>query len=191
MDRALGQLEDSVARGEIIGRWAGAIAACPPGERLALQRAAAERALAVGEAEEAHRWARAAAALTPDDVAVTMLLGRSLVALGDLVAAEVTLRRAARKLDAASEAPLAALVAAELAEVAYLKGELGAAREAAEKRALVRPAPSTAPRRRLKARNTLGKLLLAAPGGTTPTVISRRTRCRGSHGDTRRSCAPG
>ena len=97
------------------------------------------------------------------------------------------LRRAARKLDAASEAPLAALVAAELAEVAYLKGELGAAREAAE--SALRAAGSVhgaeAHEAVAKARNTLGKILLAeARWDDADRHFAEDALTAASHGDT-------
>jgi transcriptional regulator with GAF, ATPase, and Fis domain/tetratricopeptide (TPR) repeat protein len=159
-EQALVLAEDSVARSEMVARWTAAVDACPPGERLALSRRGAERALAAGEAAEAHRWARAAAALAPDDAEVVLLLGRSLVALGDLVAAEVTLRRS-ELASRTGDAVTAALVAAELGEVAYLKGDMAAAgRTAAEALALATPEAAAWPAVS-KARNTLGKILLA------------------------------
>ena len=56
---------------------------------------AAERALALGEADEALRWAREATSLASKDEAprAALLLGRASVATGDLVAARATLRR--------------------------------------------------------------------------------------------------
>jgi transcriptional regulator with GAF, ATPase, and Fis domain/tetratricopeptide (TPR) repeat protein len=92
--------------------------------------------------------------LAPEDPRVSLLFGRAAVAMGDLVAARVALQRCAQQsVDRASSA----VIAAELAEVAYLAGDPeGAAREA--KRALSLDAcPATT----LKARNVLGKLLLA------------------------------
>ncbi len=158
MEHALSHLEDSVARAEMSSRWATAVAGCPAAERLLLQQRGAARALAVGEAEEAHRWARAAAALAPNDVDVTLLLGRSLVALGDLVAAEVTLKRGASL--AASTPALAAQVSAELAEIAYLKGDMAGA-SAHARAALATTDGQAGHEAAAKARNTLGKILLA------------------------------
>ena len=165
MERALTQVEETVARSEMTGRWAIAVAACHETERLFLQRRGAERALAIGEAEEAHRWAKAASALAPNDVSVTLLLGRSLAALGDLVAAEVTLRRGERELSAAGENTpdrrLQALVWAELAEIAYLKGDMASAGTMAASALATAGTRSEARDAVSKARNTLGKILLA------------------------------
>jgi transcriptional regulator with GAF, ATPase, and Fis domain/tetratricopeptide (TPR) repeat protein len=161
VERALAQVEDGVARSEIAHRWASAVAASPASERFVLQCRAAERALAVGEGEEAHRWARAAATTAPDDASVTLLLGRSLIALGDLVAAEVTLRRGERGLVASEDPSRAAQLSVELAEVAYLKGDMAAAgRGAREALAMAEPR-ADARDVVLKARNTLGKILLS------------------------------
>jgi tetratricopeptide (TPR) repeat protein len=161
MEQALAHVEDSIARSEMISRWTAGVAACPAADRLTLQCRGADRALAVGEAEEAHQWARAAAALAPDDVAVTMLLGRSLVALGDLVAAEVTLRHVKRSDGVACDASVTALVNAELAEIAYMKGDMAAAAAAAAEALAQVPGPTARSEATSKARNTLGKILLA------------------------------
>jgi len=173
MEHALGRLEDAAPRSEMTQRWASAVAASAPEARVFLQCRGAERALAVGEAEEAHRWARAAATSAPDDAGVTLILGRSLVALGDLVAAEVTLLRGQRSLPA-DDLTMAALLAVELAEVSYLKGDMASAGAGAERAlatALSIPVAQSgtqsggreaaAREAAAKARNTLGKILLA------------------------------
>jgi len=152
--RALRCAEDSLARRELVIRWATAVGTLPAPAQLPLRVNAAEEALERGEAEEAFRWAQSAAALAPQDARVTLLFGRAAVALGDLVAAKVALERGARSApDDASRA----IVAADLAEVAYLGGDMeAAAREAGRALSLDHAAATT-----LKARNTLGKILLA------------------------------
>jgi transcriptional regulator with GAF, ATPase, and Fis domain len=153
--RALARSDDATARREFIARWMTALSALPRSDQLPLRVHAAERALAVGEAEEAFRWAQSAAILAPADAAMGLLFGRAAIALGDLVAAKVALSRAAEH---ATDDVARAVVAAELAEVAYLVGDAATAEAEAARALQVEPqAVST----RLKARNTLGKLLLA------------------------------
>jgi transcriptional regulator with GAF, ATPase, and Fis domain/tetratricopeptide (TPR) repeat protein len=153
--RALARAEDSIVRRELVSRWMSAVAALPREPQLPLRLRATERALAIGEAEEAFRWAQTATALAPHDAQVGLLFGRAAVALGDIVAARVALERSAG--DAADDATRA-VVAAELAELAYLAGDLAGAAREAEKALAFGPSETT----RLKARNALGKLLLAS-----------------------------
>ncbi|HEY3818576.1 MAG TPA: sigma 54-interacting transcriptional regulator [Polyangiaceae bacterium] len=153
--KALAQAEDSIVRRELVSRWMVAVERLPREPQLPLRVRATERALAIGEAEEAFRWAQSATALAPHDADVGLLFGRAAVALGDLVAARVALERSAGD---AQDDGTRAIIAAELAELAYLAGDLaGAAREAAKALALG-PTEAT----RLKARNAAGKLLLAS-----------------------------
>jgi transcriptional regulator with GAF, ATPase, and Fis domain/tetratricopeptide (TPR) repeat protein len=152
---ALARSEDATVRRELVSRWMTAVARLPHEVQLPLRVHATERALAVGEAEEAFRWAQSATALSPNDAEVGLLFGRAAVALGDLVAARVAIERSARS--AADDATRAS-VATELAELAYLAGDPAvASREALRALSL---GPAEAPR--LKARNVLGKLLLAS-----------------------------
>jgi transcriptional regulator with GAF, ATPase, and Fis domain len=153
--RALSRAEDATSRRECVSRWLNAVQALPRGDQLPLRVRATERALAVGEAEEAFRWAQSATTLAPNDPGLGLLFGRAAVALGDLVAAKVALERAAEH---ASDDAARAVVAAEMAEVAYLGGDLAEATSQAERALSLDHTAST----RLKARNTLGKLLLAA-----------------------------
>ena len=152
--QALALADDSTARREFVTRWMNAVHDLPKGDQLTLRVRATERALAVGQAEEAFRWAQSAATLAPNDPALGLLFGRAAVALGDLVAAKVALDRAAGY---ATDAASRAVVAAELAEVAYLGGDLAMATSEAQRALALDRTPAT----RLKARNTLGKLLLA------------------------------
>ena len=163
--RALTTAEDPLVRREIVARWMTAIEALPPAPRRELLIRTAERALASGEPDEASRCLNAARSLGSEDVRILLLLGRSTAALGDLVAGKVALERA-RALARTPE--LVALVAAEQAEVAYLVGDVGAARAFAEEAIEsaddgAQSAQGVASRggTHLKARNTLGKLLLA------------------------------
>jgi len=152
--RALDHADESLARREIAASWMRAVEGLAPEAQLPLRQRAAERALAAGEADEAYRWAKSAAANAPQDAAITLLLGRAAVAMGDLVTAKVALERGR---SSTTEPEHRAQLAAELAEVAYLTGDhVTAATEATS--ALEAKVPAT----RLRARNTLGKLLLAA-----------------------------
>ena len=151
---AIAQVDDAMARRELVARWMRTVGALAPTQQLALRIRAAERALHVGEAEEAYRWAQTAVTLAPHDADVTLLFGRAAVALGDLVAAKVALERGRAFT---TDANTSALIAVELSEVAYLGGDLvTAASEAA-----VALASAASPQTTLKARNTLGKILLA------------------------------
>jgi len=152
--RALDEADDATARHELVAQWMDAVARLPAKAQLPLRVRAAERALALGEAEEAHRWAQSASTLAPYDASVTLLVGQAAVALGDLVAARVALERGR---SSAPDPETAALIAVELAEVEYLGGDLeGAARESMHALATTKLAST-----KLKARNTLGKILLA------------------------------
>jgi DNA-binding NtrC family response regulator/tetratricopeptide (TPR) repeat protein len=154
---ALSCAEDPLGRSELILRWTDAIGALPRDAQLPLRSRAAERALAAGEAEEAYRLAQGAAAMAPTDPEVALLFGRAATGWGDLVAAKMALERAAAQ---ATSPGVCAAVATELAELAYLGGDLPAADDHARRALSLVPA-GEAPATHLKARNTLGKLLLA------------------------------
>jgi transcriptional regulator with GAF, ATPase, and Fis domain len=153
--RALDKADGPLVRRELVTRWMTSLEGLPREAQLSLRVRATQRALAVGEAEEAFRWAQSATVLAPDDPELGLLFGRAAVILGDLVAAKVALERC--REHATSNASLA-LVAAELAEVAYLSGDPTTAADEANRALALDDAPAT----RLKARNTLGKLLLAS-----------------------------
>ena len=153
---ALNDADDALARRELVLRWMVAVGRLPVAAQLSLRIRAAERALALGEAEEAHRWAQSAATLASDDATVTLLVGQAAVALGDLVAARVALERGRRSTRAPDD-ETSALIAVELAEVAYLSGEL----EMATSESMRALSMSKSSATQLKARNTLGKILLA------------------------------
>jgi transcriptional regulator with GAF, ATPase, and Fis domain len=156
--RAIGELDDATARREVVARWMLAVDSLPRDAQLELRCRAAERALAVGEADEACRWAKAALTLTKEATAeratVTLLLGRSAVALGDLTTAKVALERGRATT---GDRETSATIAVELSEVHYLSGDMAAARREAEAAMDSSLEPETV----LRARNTLGKLLLA------------------------------
>ncbi len=155
--QALAGAEDPLARREIVARWMDAIDALPAEARRTLLMRSAERALAAGEPDEAMRCAHAAAASASDDAAILLLLGRAYAATGDIVAARAALERA-RALQCAQDGEeFDAVVTVELAELAFRTGEVSVAREHAS----FAIAHSQVAATRLKARNTLGKLLLA------------------------------
>ena len=175
---AVSRATDPLARRELVSRWMDAVDGIPRAEQLALRMRAAERALAVGEADEASRWAQTASAIAPDNAKVTLLLGRAAVALGDLVAARVALERG---LGASPDPESAALLAVELAEVAYLRGELAMATREAHKALELSPALATV----LRARNTVGKVLLAeSKYAEADRHFAEDAQTASSHGDT-------
>jgi transcriptional regulator with GAF, ATPase, and Fis domain/tetratricopeptide (TPR) repeat protein len=153
--RALALADGSLARRELVGRWMNAVGTLPREAQLPLRMRATERALSIGEAEEAFNWAQSAVTLAPQDPEVSRLFGRAAVILGDLVAAKVALERSAQH---ATDDAARAVVAAELAEIAYLAGDLTTAASEARRAMALDDQPTT----RLKARNTLGKLHLAS-----------------------------
>jgi transcriptional regulator with GAF, ATPase, and Fis domain len=152
--RAARGLTDLGARQTLLARWVAAVDAAPDGAKLELRMRAAERAIHEGDADAAQRWAQGAASLAPSDPKVALLMGRAALGLGDLVAARVALERGL-ELGACSETASAA--GAELAEVDYLLGQL----EEARRRATETLASSQEAATCLRARNVLGKILLA------------------------------
>jgi transcriptional regulator with AAA-type ATPase domain len=160
---ALSLVNDSGARQEIVSRWMEQVQTVPGEAQLALCIRSAERALGIGEADEAHRWAQTAAVLAPSEANVTLLLGRASVAMGDLVAARVALARGR----AATPSPeIAALIAVELAEVACLNGDWAEATVEATRALELTQGDASQAAIALRARNTLGKLLLARSSWT-------------------------
>ena len=162
---AIGKLGDAIARREVRARWFGAVASAEQTSQLALRLSAAERALEAGEPEEAQRWAESAMPLAPDHPGIMLLLGRAFVGLGDLVAGRLAFQKIREAHCAASQAPgcrgaLAQRIAVELAELAYEEGSFEEARrEALNAAPLERAGVDSAVR--LRARNVLGKILLA------------------------------
>jgi transcriptional regulator with GAF, ATPase, and Fis domain len=155
---ALSLVNDTAVRQEIVERWMAQVADVPAEAQLELRMRSAERALGIGEADEAHRWAQTAAVLAPTDASVTLLLGRAAVAMGDLVAAKVALERGRA---AAPSPAMAALIAVELAEVACLNGDWTEATSEAKRALELTGEDVSQCSTSLRARNTLGKLLLA------------------------------
>ena len=154
--RAITVTADGIARREIVTRWFSRVSTLGGANGLRLATNAATRAIAAGESEEARKWSECAAALGGSDARVMLLLGRACVGVGDLVAARVALGRA-MQLATPEEVgeDVREDARAELAEVSYQTGDLSTARELAE--ALAQTARADV---RLRARNTLGKLLL-------------------------------
>src|SRR5262249_25945078 len=114
---------------------------------------AAERALTFGDAKGALRWCESARALKPRDASTALLMGQVLIQLGDPVAARVSLEKAHTW---ALDDEQRARIAAELAEVACVLGDLEAASEYANQASALASTAAT----QLAARNTLGKIHL-------------------------------
>ncbi len=148
---------DPAARRELAEHWGHEIGKRPDEEKHRLFVQAAERALGLGEADEALRWARQATSLASaaQSPRAALLLGRASVATGDLVAARATLRRSLG--ESLTDTAAAEEIAVELADVDYLSGEL----EGAERTATVLASRASSINVRLRASNVLGKLLLA------------------------------
>jgi transcriptional regulator with GAF, ATPase, and Fis domain len=156
--RAVQPAGASVAIGtELAAQWFELVKPIGGSAGLSLRVKAAKRALTLGEAADAQRWCESAAALSPDDPEVHLLMARALVQLGDLVAARVCLAKAEAQTTASEDRDLRARVLVERAEVAYLSGELDGATEHASQALDLATAPGT----RLAARGALGKVLLA------------------------------
>lgn len=152
---ALSRSNDALVRREIIDRWARITASLPGEVRLAQCVRAGGRALDAGEADEAFRWAQAAASVgnSSNDASVALLLGQAAVAMGDLLTGRVALEKAR---SGEVTPAMRKLVAAELSEIAYASEDFEKATSEATS-SLDAAVAST----RLKARNTLGKVLLA------------------------------
>ncbi len=152
---------DADARADLWDRFVGALQAAGPASSVGVGPLVdlADLALRTGDVEVALRLARSAAAARGDDANVLLVVGRALVATGDIVAGAVTLEQAARVADD-DRARSRAWV--ELAEARYWSSDMAGARVAAE-RALVLAgaAPEASRSERLDARNVIGKLLLA------------------------------
>jgi DNA-binding NtrC family response regulator len=156
VSRALRAGVDPQVAGEIAARWFETVSPISGAGGLALRLKAAQRSLLIGEAGDAKRWCESAAALEPNDPTISLLMGRALMQLGDLVAARVCLARAEANAPA-NDAELSARVAVERSEVSYLGGELEQAAALANRAVETTTSVST----RLAARGTLGKILLA------------------------------
>ena len=152
--RALELATGPAARRELATRWYERVSALSPAVQAPLRLRGAERALAVGESEEAYRWARGAAGAN-DDADLLLILGRAAVGVGDLVGAGVSLARCQR---IAKDPAIRAEATCELAEIAYQGGDLARACDLGRE---VLGAAALAETVRLRARNTLGKILLA------------------------------
>ncbi|WP_394825986.1 sigma 54-interacting transcriptional regulator [Pendulispora albinea] len=152
---ALARLPDALARRDVIARWMKAVDSLHQEDaQLMLRVSAAERALTAGEAEEALRWAKNAAASAPENWPVALLFGRAAAATGDLVTARVAFQRAMTLASNAGEELAPILV--ELADVAHLSGDLETAARDANLALGTRSAAL-----QLRARNILGKIYLA------------------------------
>ena len=158
IEKALRAGADPQVGAELATRWFDAVTPLTSAGGLALRVKAAQRSLRVGEAADAQRWCESAAGLAPNDPKISLLMGRALMQLGDIVAARVCLSKAeADAPDSEADAELAARLASERAEVSYLGGELDLAASHAMRAVDLAGTSST----RLAARGTLGKILLA------------------------------
>ncbi|MDF2695646.1 MAG: Nitrogenase (molybdenum-iron)-specific transcriptional regulator NifA, partial [Labilithrix sp.] len=156
ISKALRTGVDPQVSAEVASRWFDAVAPVTGVGGLMLRIKAAQRSLLLGEAADAQRWCESAAALDPNDPTISLLMGRALMQLGDLVSARVCLAKAEANAPV-GDAELSARVAAERAEVSYLGGEL----EQAAGHALRAVDLAVSSATRLAARGTLGKILLA------------------------------
>ncbi|MBX3189497.1 MAG: sigma 54-interacting transcriptional regulator [Labilithrix sp.] len=155
MTKATRRADDARAALEITARWQAALAPLDGGAGFTLRVRAAERALASGEAHEAQRWCESLSAIRPGSPEVGLLMGRSLLQLGDVVAARVALSRA---MAAATDPETRAQICGAIAEVGYVAGDLRQATEQAERSIEMSKTASS----RLEGRNILGKIHLAA-----------------------------
>jgi len=182
--RAIAVVADTVARRELVTRWyarvsnlassvSGQGGSAAKADALRLATNSATRAIAAGESEEARKWSECAAALGGSDpqhgAGVMLLLGRACVGVGDLVAAKVALAKATQLASIQENGEdVREDARAELAEVSYQNGDLAGARELAESLIYSDKTnkngksveKSVREEVRLRARNTLGKLLL-------------------------------
>jgi transcriptional regulator with GAF, ATPase, and Fis domain/tetratricopeptide (TPR) repeat protein len=141
---------------EIASRWFETVGPIVGAGGVTLRIRAAQRSLLLGEAADAQRWCESAAALDANDPAISLLMSRAFMQLGDLVAARVCLARAEKNAPA-EDTELLARIAAERAEASYFGGELEQASAHAERAVTLATTATT----RLAARGTLGKILLA------------------------------
>ena len=156
MNKALRHGADAQVNSELSARWFDAVGRIGGNPGLELRLKAAQRALLLGEAADAQRWCESAAAIEPTDATISLLMGRALMQLGDLVAARVCLTKAEQN-NPTNDPELAARIASERAELSYLSGELELAASHAVRATDLAKSAAT----RLGARGTLGKILLA------------------------------
>jgi transcriptional regulator with GAF, ATPase, and Fis domain/Tfp pilus assembly protein PilF len=154
--RAVTMAEGLAARGDLWARWGGQLTRLSENGQLGCRLRGAEFALVRGDVDVALEWAQRAAQLSPTFAAL-LVVGKASLGRGDLVGASVALERA---LEAAASVGSHAEAAAkaELAEVSYNRQD----HPRAERLSTEALAAAEDTGTRLRARNTLGKLLLAA-----------------------------
>ncbi|MFO0666544.1 MAG: sigma 54-interacting transcriptional regulator [Polyangiaceae bacterium] len=151
--RAFDRVSDPAARRQIFDRWFAALEGVPVEARHTLRSRTAERALEAGDFGDASRVTKKLVSdLRAPDALSLLLHARAAIGTGDLTAGRVSLEQA-RKVAAASELPE---ILAESAELAYLEGRAEEARTMANEAHTLSESPSV----KLRARNTLGKVLL-------------------------------
>jgi transcriptional regulator with GAF, ATPase, and Fis domain/tetratricopeptide (TPR) repeat protein len=156
MHGAIGAVTDATVRADLWRRWDAALSAMPREGARERNLRAASLALRVGDSERALSFSKVAAG---GDAAasceVMLTLGRATAAHGDLMTASIALGKA---MERAPDGSSRARAEAELAEVRYTQGDFeGAERHANQAIAAAGDMETT-----LLARNTLGKLHLAA-----------------------------
>jgi transcriptional regulator with GAF, ATPase, and Fis domain/tetratricopeptide (TPR) repeat protein len=158
--------DDPDARRDVGRRWSELLERLSPELALPLMRAATSRALNGADADEAVRWAKLSvragelSRASDDAIAGLMeLLGRALATKGDVVMSRAVLERAReRALAGGSAQARLCSIGVETAEAAYLAGDLASSESEARRALAATDAPFEV---RLRARNVLGKLLLA------------------------------
>ena len=153
MEQALALAADQAARAQLWTRWRSVVDTQLRTARGALCLRGAELALSLGDVDTAIDWAQQAAPSENESRALH-LLGRALLARGDLVAAEAALQRATAL---AHDADSVVEMLIDRAEVRFASGDFVEAEQLARE-ALSGAAASSA---QLSARNLLGKLLLS------------------------------
>ena len=152
--RCIAMAEGTAARSDLWARWSRVVDGLSDKDQVGCRLRGAELALARGDVDVALEWAQDSARLFPGFSAL-LLVGKASLGRGDLIAARVSLERA---LAAGSDALARTAAQAELAEVAYMSRDLDSAKILAE--AALSEAGDVGVR--LRASNTLGKLLLSA-----------------------------
>jgi DNA-binding NtrC family response regulator/tetratricopeptide (TPR) repeat protein len=152
---ALSAVIDPALRADFWHRWSCSLDLLPAGGATARLLRAAELALRLGDVDIALGFARTAAAHEADSHEAMLTLGRAMSARGDLTSSAIVLAKAMAN---APDGAARSRVSVELADVHYLAGELDDARRFAQHSLETAIDLDT----KLKARNVLGKLLLAS-----------------------------
>lgn len=153
--RSVERVADPTARRQVFERWFSALDHTPDHVRHSLRIRTAERALEAGDFGDASRVTRKLVGETGaggNDALSLLLHARAAIGMGDLTAGRVSLEQARKIADVGSLPD----VLAESAELAYLEGRADDARTMANEAYEGASSASV----KLRARNTLGKVLL-------------------------------